>query len=112
MVYAFAEVTRSIGGGSDIFVSASRSSGSKLPRHGFFLAPPVLPYHWLFLTMRLGILGPLRGPAGINPLATKGSGDLSAHHKSGWGIGWDLRSPRKTTFLQAKKKTLNFKVFL
>lgn len=30
---------RSIGGGCDIFVSALRSSGSKLPRPGFFLAP-------------------------------------------------------------------------
>jgi hypothetical protein len=90
MVYVFAVAVRSIGGGGDFFVSALRSSGSKLPRHRF-PPPPVLLYHWLFLTMRLGILGPLRGPAGINPLATKGSGDLSPHHKSGWGIGWDLR---------------------
>ena len=79
---------RSIGGGCDIFVSALRSSGSKLPRHGFLLATDSsLPEVWS--------LGSLRGPAGINPLATKGS---------------DWACP--ITFLQTKKKTLNFKVFL
>ena len=74
---------RSIDGSCDIFVSALRSSGSKLPRHRFLLATDssLSPIWWL---------GPLRDPAGINPLATNGS----------------------VTFLQTKKKTLNFKVFL
>lgn len=50
MVYALAVATRSIGGGGDFFVSVSRSSGSKLPRHGF-LRPQILPCH------RFGIWG-------------------------------------------------------
>lgn len=67
MVYALAVAARSIGGGDDFFVSALRSSGSKLPRHGFLLATDSsLPQVWY--------LGPLRGPAGINSLATKGAG--------------------------------------
>ncbi len=51
MVYALAVATRSIGEGGDCFVSASCSSGSKLPRHRFF------SYHRFFLTIGLGIWG-------------------------------------------------------
>ncbi len=51
MVYALAVATRSIGEGGDCFVCASRSSGSKLPRHRFF------SYHRFFLTIGLGIWG-------------------------------------------------------
>ena len=57
MVYGLAVVIRSIGEGGDCFVSASHSSGSKLPRHRFFLASRFFLYHRFFLTMRLGIGG-------------------------------------------------------
>ena len=85
---------RGIGGGCDIFVSALRSGGSKLPRHGFLLATDSSsPEVWS--------LGALRGPAGINPLGTKARGD--------W-LGSALAA--KNNFPADEKKDLEFKVFL
>ncbi|PBJ21578.1 hypothetical protein BSG18_30080 [Pseudomonas ogarae] len=63
MVYVLDLAARGIGEGSDFFVSASRSSGSKLPRHRFFSchrffpATGVLPYHRFFLSMGLAMGG-------------------------------------------------------
>ncbi|ROM77259.1 hypothetical protein BK655_21875 [Pseudomonas brassicacearum] len=57
MVYALAVATRSIGEGGDCFVSASRSSGSKLPRHRFFSYHRFFLVPRFFLTMGLGIWG-------------------------------------------------------
>ncbi len=51
MVNVLDLAARGIGEGGDCFVSASRSSGSKLPRHRFF------SYHRFFLTVGLGIWG-------------------------------------------------------
>ena len=62
--------------------------------------------------MRLGILGPLRGPAGINPLATKGSGDLSPPPQKRVGDWLGSALAAKNHFPAGEKKTLNFKVFL
>ena len=85
---------RSIGGGCDIFVSALRSGGSKLPRHGFLLATDSSsPEVWS--------LGALRGPAGINPLGTKAGG--------GW-LGSALAA--KNNFPADEKKTLNSRSYL
>jgi hypothetical protein len=72
MGYAFAVADRSIGGGGDIFVSALRSSGSKLPRHRFFLPgsslPLALPHH----------------EVGYSGAASRPSGDKSPRHKGEW----------------------------
>jgi hypothetical protein len=65
--------------GRDFFVSALRSSGSKLPRHGLFpIVSSFLPQ--ILLHQGVGYLGLLCSPAGINPLATKGG-----------ALRWDLR---------------------
>jgi hypothetical protein len=113
MVNVLDLAARGIGEGGDFFVSASRSSGSKLPRHRFFLynrsSPTtgfsllqVLLYHrgsslfpgssfpwgWLWGTASRpsGDKSP-RHKGGIDSFTTKGSGDISPHHKSAWGIG-------------------------
>ena len=65
---------RSIGGGCDIFVSALRSSGSKLPRHKF------LTGHRFFLATGL-VVGAASRPSGDKSLATNGSGGFPADEK-------------------------------
>jgi hypothetical protein len=83
--------------GCGFFVSALRSSGSKLPRHGFFTLVPFVSCRGFFLATGL-VLG----------AASQPSGDKSPRHESGMGAS----IMGQATFLQAKKKTLNFKVFL
>ena len=89
MVNVLDLAARGIGEGGDRIVSASRSSGSKLPRHRFFSC------HRFFLSMGLA-MGTASRPSGdksprhkggINPFTTQGSGDKSSHHNRGWGIG-------------------------
>ena len=73
MVNVLDLAARGIGEGGDRIVSASRSSGSKLPRHRFFSCHRIFPYHRFFLWLW--------------GTASRPSGDKSSHHKRGWGIG-------------------------
>ena len=90
MVYVLDLAAQGIGEGGDRIVSASRSSGSKLPRHRFFSSHRFFPATGsslppeFFLVPRFFLTTGSSSPWGwLWGAASRPSGDKSPHHKSG-----------------------------
>ena len=94
MVNVLDLAARGIGEGGDRIVSASRSSGSKLPRHRFFSCHRIFPYHRFFpatgsslppgcfLVPRFFLTTGSSSPWGwLWGTASRPSGDKSPRHK-------------------------------